>query len=81
MPGNDFLEMLGGSKHVTKYLCYPSSGLEYGLCELDSDIGSGNYFGKIALTISRNSLGHEYVIVLKYVDFNASKKATKEEKK
>lgn len=81
LPGNDFLEMLGGSKHVTKYLCYPSSGLEYGLCELDSDIGSGNYFGKIALTISRNSLGHEYVIALKYVDFNASKKATKEEKK
>lgn len=81
LPGNDFLEMLGGSKHVTKYLCYPSSGLEYGLCELDSDIGSRNYFGKIALTISRNSLGHEYVIVLKYVDYRASGKATKEDRK
>ena len=62
------IDMPGGKKHVTRYMCYPVGGLRLRFYESQQQAAVNDSYGNAYFSVCKNSLGHEYIINIKYYD-------------
>ena len=72
------IDMPGGKKHVTKYMCYPVGGLRLRFYESQQKAAARDSYGNAHFSVYQNSLGHEYIINIKYYDRAAGRIAEDE---
>lgn len=78
IPGMSLIEMPGGKKRITKYLCYPVIGMRGRYYESQEKMDANDSFGSVSIKVYQNSLGHEHIVVLDYYDMAAGKLAEAE---
>lgn len=62
------IDMPGGKKHVTRYMCYPVESLRLFFYESQQQAAARDSYGNAHFSVCKNSLGHEYIINIKYYD-------------
>lgn len=62
------IDMPGGKKHVTWYMCYPVESLMLRFYESQQQATANDSYGNAYFSVCKNSLGHEYIINIKYYD-------------
>ena len=72
------IDMPGGKKHVTRYMCYPVGGLRLRFYESQQQAAVKDSYGNAYFSVCKNSLGHEYIINIKYYDRAAGRIAEDE---
>lgn len=73
-----FVDMPGGEKRVTKYMCYPKAGLMQRFYNRQDQVEKNESYGSMAIIIYENSLGHEYIVHVSYYDIAAGRMAESE---
>lgn len=72
------IDMPGGKKHVTRYMCYPVGGLRLRFYEGQQQAAAKDSYGNAYFSVCQNSLGHEYIIHISYYDRAAARIAEDE---
>ena len=72
------IDMSGVKKHVTRYMCYPVGGLRLRFYESQQQAAAKDSYGNAYFSVCQNSLGHEYIINIKYYDRAAGRIAEDE---
>ena len=72
------IDMPGGKKHVTRYMCYPVESLMLRFYESQQQATANDSYGNAYFSVCQNSLGHEYIINIKYYDRAAARIAEDE---
>ena len=72
------IDMPGGKKHVTRYMCYPVESLMLRFYESQQQATANDSYGNAYFSVCKNSLGHEYIINIKYYDRAAARIAEDE---
>lgn len=72
------IDMPGGKKHVTRYMCYPVGGLRLRFYESQQQAAVKDSYGNAYFSVCQNSLGHEYIIHIRYYDRAAARIAEDE---
>ena len=72
------IDMPGGKKHVTRYMCYPVGGLRLRFYESQQQAAVKDSYGNAYFSVCQNSLGHEYIIHISYYDRAAARIAEDE---
>lgn len=72
------IDMPGGKKHVTRYMCYPVGGLRLRFYEGQQQAAAKDSYGNAYFSVCQNSLGHEYIIHIRYYDRAAARIAEDE---
>ena len=79
-PVTMFIALSKGGR-VTEHLCYPKAATLIRLYEYPRQTDPKESFGSISMGIYENSLGHEFLVSLRYYDRAAGDLASKEAKK
>ena len=69
------IDMPGGKKHVTWYMCYPVESLMLRFYESQQQATANDSYGNAYFSVCKNSLGHEYIINIKCYDRAAGRTA------
>lgn len=63
---------------MTRYMCYPVGGLRLRFYEGQQQAAAKDSYGNAYFSVCQNSLGHEYIIHIRYYDRAAARIAEDE---
>ena len=72
------IDIPGGKKHVTRYMCYPVGSLRLRFYESQQQTDPGDSYGNAHFCVCQNPLGQEYIIHIVYYDRAAARIAEDE---
>lgn len=72
------IDIPGGKRHVTRYMCYPVESLRLCFYESQQQAAARDSYGNAHFSVCKNSLRHEYILNIKYYDRAAGRIAEDE---
>lgn len=72
------IEMPGGPKHITRYMCHPVGGIRIFYYASQGKVDSQEPFGCLVVVVYNNPLSDEHIVVLTYYDYASEREAEDE---